>query len=205
MTVRPVSPATVEVRAGGMRAEHAAVVVCAGRRTAQLARGVGLALPVRLAAHARITFDVRGQPPPRLACLQDSSGNFGEPAVYAAPTPDNRGYALGLSRAVPVGEDGGVDTLSLAALGDGAGRYVARALPGLDARPAGHRHCWVTDLPWSDDGVAVWQAGEIFFVAGHNMFKLAPWLGRALAGAAVGEPLPSDLRPQARLGAAPSG
>ncbi|MDQ4129568.1 MAG: amino acid oxidase, partial [Actinomycetota bacterium] len=38
------------------------------------------------------------------------------------------------------------------------------------------------------------------FVAGHNLFKQAPRLGRALAAAAAGEELMSDLRPEARLG-----
>lgn len=201
IAVRPTSRGTVEVRAGGTRSEYDAAVVCAGHRSGQLAGGVGISLPVRLAAHTRVTFTVRGHPPPRLACLQDSSGAFGEAAVYAAATAGNRHYALGVSRNVPAQADGGIAARSLAELGDRACRYVARALPGLHAHAAGHRHCWVTDLPWAEDGVAVWEAGRIFFVAGHNLFKLAPWLGQTLAGAAAGDPLPADLRPGARLGA----
>ena len=48
--------------------------------------------------------------------------------------------------------------------------------------------------------MAVWEAEGILFAAGHNLFKQAPGLGRALAQAALGEPLPGDLRPAALLG-----
>jgi sarcosine oxidase len=50
ISLRPTGWGTVELRAGGVRAEHSSVVVCAGRDTARLAPGVGLSLPVRLAA-----------------------------------------------------------------------------------------------------------------------------------------------------------
>ncbi|MEX0836188.1 MAG: hypothetical protein WD010_08865, partial [Nitriliruptor sp.] len=63
------------------------------------------------------------------------------------------------------------------------------------------RHCWVTALPWSDDGVAAWQGSGVTVVAGHNLFKQAPALGRALAAAAFGEGL-GELDPASRLGAA---
>jgi sarcosine oxidase len=59
----------------------------------------------------------------------------------------------------------------------------------------------VTDLPWSEDGVAVWESPGMLFVAGHNLFKQAPGLGRAVARAALGEGLADELRPEARLGA----
>jgi sarcosine oxidase len=42
----------------------------------------------------------------------------------------------------------------------------------------------------------------MFFVAGHNLFKLAPALGSAVADAALGEGLDDQLRPKARLGEA---
>lgn len=79
---------------------------------------------------------------------------------------------------------------------------MTRALPGLRPEPRDFVHCWVTDLPWSEDGVAVWEAGSVFFVAGHNLFKQAPSLGRALARAATGGGLRAELRPEARLGEA---
>jgi sarcosine oxidase len=199
ISLRPTSRGTVEVRGVGVRAEHARVVVCAGRGTARLARGVGVALPVRPGAHARVTFDVRDHSG-RLACLQDGSGDFGAVA-YASALPGNERYAVGLSESVGVRDDGSlVDPSSLAALADRASAYVQRALPGLDPQPVDYVHCWVTELPWSDDAVAVWEADEIFFVAGHNLFKHAPALGRALARTALGEPLAAPLRPEATLG-----
>ena len=93
-----------------------------------------------------------------------------------------------------------VDPASLASLADRTAAYVRRALPGLDPEPIGYRHCWVTDLPWSDDAMAVWEADGILYVAGNNLFKQAPGLGRALAQTALGEPLPGELRPEAALG-----
>jgi sarcosine oxidase len=194
-----------ELRAGGVTAEHEHVVVCAGRGTARLARHVGLTLPVDLQAHVRSTFALRGDPPARLACLQDSSGAFGETGIYAAPTPGNRSYAVGLSETVEVREDGSViDPAGLAEHVARVRAYVERALPGLAPEPIDVRHCWVTALPWSDDGVAVWAEDGLSFVAGHNLFKQAPWLGQTLAAVAVGEDLPAELHPHARLGAPPA-
>jgi sarcosine oxidase len=201
IAIRPVGRGRVEVQAGGDRADYSSVVVCAGRGTAQLARGVGLSLPVRAAAHVRCTFAVRGEPPTWLACLQDGSGEFGETGTYGTPVPGNRRYSVGLSQTVEVKEDGSLfDPGGLAALGDRAAAYVSEALPGLDPEPLAYRHCWVTELPWGPDGVAVWESQGMFFVAGHNLFKQAAALGRALAGAALGDGLASELRPEARLG-----
>jgi sarcosine oxidase len=56
----------------------------------------------------------------------------------------------------------------------------------------------VTELPWGHDGIAVWEAGAARFIAGNNMFKHAPVLGRALAADALRD----ELRPQAQLGQA---
>lgn len=200
LSVRPGAGA-VEVRAGGETAEFETAVVCAGRGTPALARTVGLSLPVETAAHVRVGFAVAGEPPARLATLQDGSGVFPETGTYAANEPGNRRYALGLSETTRVDPDGGlVDSRGLPELAARAVAYVEAALPGLDPRPAGVRHCWTTELPWSEDGVAVWQAEGVHFLAGHNLFKLAPVLGRRLAAAARGGGLDPQLRPEARLG-----
>lgn len=201
LAVRPTGRGTVEVRRGAATEEHERVVVCAGPGTAPLARGLGLDLPVELAAHVRLTFRVRGAPPARAATFQDSTGDFGETGVYGAPTPDRSAYAVGLSGTVAT-EDGGVaDPPAYAALAERAAAYVARALPGLDPDPVEVRHCWVTSLPWGEDGLAVWERDGVLLTAGHNLWKQAPGLGRRLAAAAVGDGLPDDLRPGAQLGA----
>jgi sarcosine oxidase len=200
ISIRSTGRDTVKVVCGGSRTEHSRVVVCAGRGTARLARSVGLALPVRLGAHARLTFEVRNKVR-CLSCLQDSSGAFGETGIYAAAAPGNRCYAVGLSEASAAKDDGSfTDPEQLAALADRASAYVRRALPGLDPRPVDYRHCWVTTLPWSDDGFAAWEREGIVFVAGHNLFKQAPALGRALAQLALGEESSIDLRPESTLG-----
>lgn len=202
LSVRRTRAGTVEVRTGGMTAEHGRVVVAAGRGTAALARGVGLALPVHHGAHVRCTYDVRGAPPVKLACLQDGSGVFGETGIYAATTPGNGRYAVGLGDYADVDDGGLTDPAALAQLADRASAYVARALPGLDPDPVDVRHCWVTELPWGSDGLGVWTVGQAVFVAGHNMFKQAPALGRALAAAAAGDGLADELAAAARLGSA---
>lgn len=200
IAVRPVGD-EVEVRSGGRTARYERVVVCAGRGTAHLARSVGLSLPVRQAAHVRLTFAVRGEPPATLATLQDSSGAFGETGVYAAAVPGNRRYGLGLSQTTRARDDGSllaVDELS--ELARRASDYVRRALPGLDPDPVDVRHCYTTELPWSEDGLAVWEHDGLLFPVGHNLFKQAPGLGRKLAAAADGEELAPGLRPESRLG-----
>lgn len=203
LRVRP--GGVVEVRSVNRCAQYGSVVVCAGRETARLAESVGLSLPIRLGAHVRLTFEVRSDAPARIACLQDGSGEFGEVGVYATPLPGNRRYSVGLSDAVEVREDGAfADPAELASLADRARGYVERALPGLDPEPTGVVHCWVTDLPWSQDGLAVWSAERILFAAGHNLFKQAPWLGVELAqAAATGDDVDSRLVPEARLGEPP--
>lgn len=200
LSVRTTAHDTVEVRAGGISTEHDRVVLCAGRGTAALARSAGLPLPIRQAAHVRLTFRVRGRPPARLACVLDGSGAFAEGSVYGDPLPGNGAYAVGLGETV-VREDGSL--LDAAGFGETVGlitAYVTAALPGLDPEPVEVRHCWVTELPWSPDGIAVWELGGLLVLAGNNLFKHAPALGQALAGAVVGEQQLTDLRAAARIG-----
>jgi sarcosine oxidase len=174
------------VRAGGIVARHDCVVVCAGRGTTALARGVGVALPVSESVHVRLTFPVRGAPPARLPCLQHPDGAYGD------PLPGNARFAVGLGDVA--------DPRALAASAERTRAWVSDALPGLVPEAVEARHCWVTELPWGADGVAVWEAGRVLFVAGGNLFKHAPWLGGAVAGAALGDGLRAELRPEALLG-----
>jgi sarcosine oxidase len=200
LSVRITGRGTVEIRTGGATAEHDRAVLCAGRGTVALARGAGIPLPVRQAVHARFTYRVRRDAPSRLACLLAGDGTFGDFA-YADPMPGNAAYAVGLGD-VLIHEDGSL--IEPAALAEATGRtnaYVRRALPGLDPDPVEVRHCWVTELPWHPDGIAVWEAGGLLILAGGNMFKHAPLLGRRLARAALGQGLSESLHPQANLGA----
>ena len=138
MSVRLTAADAVEVRTGGVVAEHGRAVLCAGRGTVALARGAGVPLPVRQAAHVRLTYRLRGEPPARLPCLLDGSGAFGEPA-YGDPLPGNDRFAIGLGE-TPVHEDGSlVDTVALSEATDRTTAYVAGALPGLEpGKRSGH-------------------------------------------------------------------
>ncbi len=187
------TPDGVRVRTVGSVAKYSRVVVCAGRGTPALAAGVGLELPVETSRHVRLEFEVREPRDAALACLQDSSGAWGEEGIYAAPLPGGHRYAVGLSETTRDAE--------LPELAERAAEYVGRALPGLDPAPVGHLHCWVTTVPWSDDGFAAWEHEGIVFVAGHNLFKQAPELGRMLATAALEDHLQPELREHSRLGA----
>jgi sarcosine oxidase len=200
LTLRVTASETVELRAAGVSREYDRVVVCAGRGTVALARGAGISLPIRQAAHVRLTYPVRGEPPARLACLLDSTEAFGEPSAYADPLPGNSAYAVGVGE-VAVDADGSVRHADgLAIVAERTSAYVARALPGLDPHPIEARHCWVTELPWSPDGFGLWPAGGLLVFAGNHLFKHAPVLGRALASAALGERVTDFLRPEARIG-----
>jgi sarcosine oxidase len=203
LSVQPAAGDSVEVRAGGVSRTFDRVLVCAGRGTVPLARGVGLSLPVRQTASLRLSFRVRGEPPARLACLLDSSDCFGAGGAYADALPGNGAYAVGVGT-TPIREDGSVvDAAGLAEIAGLTTEYVTRALPGLDPDPVEVRHCTVTALPWSPDGFALWEIGGLLIFAGNHLFKHAPALGGMLARAVL-DGVPDDLRPEAQLGREPA-
>jgi len=179
--------------------EHAAAVVCAGEGTRRLGATLALDLPVVRSLHLRATFRVRGAAPQRAACLMDGTGVHGE-QVYGSPLPGTAAYAIGISGEdgdLPAPDDGalaGAGT-ELAALGDRAGAYVERALPGLYPERVAEIACWVTELPPRGDAFAAWRAGATVLLAGTNLFKHAPALGDLLADAATGAPLAPVLEP----------
>ncbi len=157
-------------------------------------------LPLRLGAHVRVSFRVRDNTL-RLPTLQDASGCFGAAGVYAAVYPDRSAYGLGIADDVDALDDGAiVDGGRLGDLATAASRYVTTALPGLDPTPLETVHCWVTRLPWGDDGMAIWRTGSVVAVAGHNMFKHAPVIGEALARTVVEGRVPAGFGPGDRLG-----
>ena len=109
-----------EVRAGGVVAGHDRVVVCAGRGTPALARGAGQPLPVRQAAHVRLTYarPRASRRTPRLPAWTDP----GDAGAYADPLPGNAAFAVGLGEP-PRHDDGS----------------VARRRRALPPRPGPHR------------------------------------------------------------------
>jgi sarcosine oxidase len=201
LTLRPTKAGAVEIRTGTGRREHGHALVCAGHGTQALARGAGVSIPLERSATLRVTFATREPAPQRLSTLQDGSDAFGESGVYASPYPGNTHYAVGVGAHASAGEDGSLsDPTELAAIAHRTTEYVARALPGLDPTPVDYVHCWVTELPWASDGIAVWETPGASFLAGHNLFKHAPALGRALVQSVTDGELADDLSPDSRLG-----
>ncbi|MDQ5894916.1 MAG: FAD-binding oxidoreductase [Actinomycetota bacterium] len=203
-SVNPRDGGGVDVVTSVGRRTFDAVVVAAGMGTVGLAATAGVELPVLLRAHVRITLPLRSPSPARrLACLQDSSGEFGETRGYGSPVRGNREYAVGLALNVEIDPTSAEDPLS--ALADRTRKYVERALPGLDSDGSQEMQAWVTELPWGADGLAVWQRGDAFFIAGHNLFKLAPALGKMLARSVDAGTVEPGFLPSDRLGEEASG
>lgn len=201
IAVRPTGSGAVEVRVPGHRAVYERVVVCAGRGTAQLARGAGMDVPIELFCHIRSTFRVTGDPPERVAALLDGAGEWGETGVYAAAGPGNDRYSIGLAEVMEVREDGSVvDPAQFGVLEQRVIEYARKAMPGLDPEPAEVLHCWATTLPWGEDAFAVWEYEGLLVLGGHNIWKMAPVIGEALAEAATGGEVREEMRPEARLG-----
>lgn len=199
LSVAPRSGGGVEVVSTFGSRVFDAAVVAAGTGTAELASGAGQEIPVKNKAHVRLTVPTRAdESRSRLACLQDSSGFFGPAAAYGSPVRGNREYAVGL--AVTVDLDPNIDPDPLVQVAESTSEYVGRAFPGLNVDAAVAFQRWVTELPWGTDGLAVWQAGDAYFIAGHNLFKLAPALGKALARAVESGSVEPGLRPEDRLG-----
>ena len=175
---------SVEVRAAGARGEHGSAVVCAGRDTARFARGLGLSIPIEMSLHGRVSFDVRGPAPARLACLLDGSEQFGEAGVYGAPSPGSSRYSIGVDGRAAAREDASVIApATLASVTDRGLAYVRRALPGLDPTPVDYRHCWVTSLPWGEDAIGVGsRAGRCSSRATTCSSTRRPWGGGARGG-----------------------
>lgn len=201
LAVRRRDDAAVEVRTGTSAQVHDHVVLCAGRGTAALAGALGMDVPVGLGAHVRLSFDRADGGTRPLPTFQDGSGDFGETGVYAAPYPGSGRYAVGLAGHTPARPDGAVEQPEeLAALSDRTAAYVERALPGLRPTPVEHLHCWVTALPWGEDGVGLWHDDGVTAVAGHNLFKQAPVLGDALATTVLTGAVPDDWHHSKELG-----
>jgi sarcosine oxidase len=201
----PTRHQSVEIRTNRGRGEHGSVVVCAGVDTARLARGLGIAIPVAVGLHGRVTFPIRDDLPARAPCIVDVTPYFRPGGAYGTLTPGAREYSIGVegNGRVPVREDlSAIEPSRLESVTAGAVDYVKSAFPGLAPTPLSLKHCWVTSLPWSTDAIGVWEAEQTYFVVGDNLFKHAPALGRCLASAALDGALADDLRPTARLGQA---
>jgi len=169
--------------AGLWRCDRA--LLCAGVRTPELARPLGLDIPLAVSLHVRLTFRLRDPRGETLACWLDRTGTHGA-TVYSGPVAELDGFAVGLATRDQLDDHGDATRVR---------GYVERALPGLDPEPIEARPCWVSLLPWHGDAFAAWQTGAVTAFAGHNLFKLAPLLGQRLADAVRSGSVPAVLSP----------
>lgn len=196
------------VRASGIRRVYDAVIVCAGLGTDRLAALNEVEIPIDVEAQIRVTYPIRPGHRRRQASIRDSSRRHGSGCVYGSPVWGVSGelqYSVGLSHAAAIDAAGLVDRDQMSRLVADTDEWVRQAMPGLDPDAGDGMTCWVTGLPWSQDGIAVWHEGPVFHLAGNNMFKMAPALGEILVDAAVAGIVPEGLRPEDRLGSGASG
>jgi sarcosine oxidase len=174
------------------------VVVAAGVDTPALARQLGVEIVSEVLWHVRVSYPIVEREGLDLACWQDRSETYGE-RVYGTPVPDQSAFAVGLTGEgddLKIGENGLIaNPEKLDQIVKRISAYVKQALPGLGETIVGYRLCPSVSLPGGADDFRAWTSGAFSFVAGGNLFKMAPLLGEQLAGVCVGEELDERLVP----------
>jgi sarcosine oxidase len=173
--VEAVTAGRVRTRSGPLACCH--VVLCAGAGTERLWPHVAM----RRVVHLRITFACDSP----AATWADRSGRFGALTYGVADGPGR--FALGLAeldgQPAPADPRAAVSTerVDLGAVRERLHAYAASAFPGLGA-PLEELVRLLTVLPGDDeDDYLLEQRDGITVVCGHNLFKLAPLLGEAVA------------------------
>jgi len=191
--VRAVAPGRLETAGGPLSCGH--VVLCAGAGTERLWPHVAM----RRVVHLRVTFACDSP----AAAWADRSGRFGALTYGVADGPGR--FALGLAEldaqpargsdaagAVPEGVD-------LGAVRERVHAYAASAFPRL-GEPVDEVVRLLTVIPGDDEDAYVLDRGAgLTVLCGHNLFKLAPVLGEALADVVSA----GARRPWKRAGATP--
>ncbi|MGH9182466.1 MAG: NAD(P)/FAD-dependent oxidoreductase [Acidimicrobiales bacterium] len=168
ISVRSIAPGRVEVCAGGACGEHSSVVVCAGRATAQLARGVGALAPGQAG----------GPRPPHLRPARRAAAPAGVPAGWRRRLRRGRGVRRAAARQPQLRPGPQPDSRRA------GGRQPPRPRQSHRAERACERLCEAgPSSPGSCPGglPPLLGDGTSPELAGHNLFKHAPALGRALA------------------------
>jgi sarcosine oxidase len=157
----------------GTDVRAARVLVAAGAGAVDLAPGLGLDLPIRVAVHHRVAFGpVAGAA--GLPCLLERSDLAG-PRCYGVPVAGDS-YAIGVGAFDDRTQDEGVAATAA---------HVAGAFPGLGAERRGVVRCASTILAGDPENFGLFAAeppGAALFTGG-NLFKFAPLLGELLAEA----------------------
>jgi sarcosine oxidase len=171
----------------GANVRAARVLVAAGAGVLDLAPGLGLHLPIRVAVHHRVAFGpvagAAGRP-----CLLERSDRAG-PRCYGVPVSEDA-YAIGVGAFDDRTQDEGVAATAA---------HAAAAFPGLGAERRGVVRCASTILAGDPENFGLFAAeplGAAVF-AGGNLFKFAPLLGELLAEALLEGRVAPALTPPA--------
>lgn len=183
---------SVELRTASGPHRSGRCVVCAGAGTDRLVRPLGLDVRQQRQAHLRLSFGTRVAPPIPLPCFSDRSGR-GD-VIYGLTDLCER-YAVGLATVTtyPAVEDLAADVpagVDLSSQRERIVTYVRDSLPGLAPEPVDEVLRLTTTLPeHPEDGFKIWRNGPVLAVAGPNLFKFAPVIGKQLAQAAIEDPV----------------
>jgi sarcosine oxidase len=158
------------------KAEYEALVLASGANTSHLAAQVGIYTPPMLAHHARFTFRSEGdgwqpwidKPPGGVGTYQHQAG----PGLWAVG-----GHVDPSLTAWEVGHDAAIEASRIALLD------YARTRLTMDPTIVESVYC--TTVPNLGDGVEYRRNGPVLAVYGDNLMKLAPALGRTVAGAII--------------------
>jgi sarcosine oxidase len=176
--IRPGAVTALRREGEGIALEGAGVsapraLVAAGAGAVDLAPGLGLELPIRVAVHHRVAFGpVAGAA--ALPCLLERSDRAG-PRCYGVPVAADA-YAIGVGAFDDRSQEEGVAATAA---------HVAAAFPGLGAERRGVVRCASTILAGDPENFGLFAAdppGAALFTGG-NLFKFAPLLGELLAEA----------------------
>lgn len=149
------------------------LIIAAGVDTPQLAQSIGITIDVEERLHCRLTFSVKNLHT-TIPCISDSSNQYDE-HVYGSPT-NTQAYVLGLSKfndnllpdhiaELPLVRRRIID-------------YARKAMPML-GDVIDERLCTTTRLTnKGDDAFEVFKYGNSVAIAGNNLFKFAPILGK---------------------------
>ncbi len=152
------------------------LIVAAGTETPDLAKQVGIDIKIEKRLHTRLTFQayqsLAVQP-----CFSDTSGQYGE-HVYGSPINQSL-YTIGLSNK----QDNLLqfDHMLWEKNKQRIRDYVAVAIPALNPGELHTVKCTATYIEGPADSYQIYENGSIKAIAGHNLFKFGPVLGKLLA------------------------
>ena len=174
--------AEVRLRTGSVTLTARSVVVCAGLDTPQLVKpaGIGIQMDRPLAA-TRLTFRPLAGETPDIPCIHERGGSLPETISYLFP-----GEWGGVSIGLPSLPE--MLTQSLLRRIEGV---LTHALPGAEWVREAEVAARVEVLDDADhDRIEVHRAGQVWAVAGWNLFKHAPAVGEGIAALLAGQPAP---------------